>query len=191
MSGPDRDPQHDAAWQQRLAALGAEEPSQRQSEQRAVEALRRAGVLRQRPALGSFARVLLPLAAGMILFLAGGWWGRRSSGEALAANSPRFALFLLEDSTFQGISAVGHDSLVAEYSAWAGGLAQTGSLVLGEELADEEIALGSPTGLSMTRWITGFFIVSAPTSEAALVIARTCPHLRYGGRIVVRPIVPT
>jgi hypothetical protein len=191
MSGPDRDPQHDAAWQQRLAALRAEEPVQPQSEQRAVEALIRSGALRQRPALSRFARVLLPLAAMMILFLAGGWWGRRSSGEELAANSPRFALFLLEDSTFQGISEAGHASLVAEYSAWAGELAQTGNLVLGEELADEETALGSTTWPSMTRQITGLFILSAPTLEAALVIARTCPHLRYGGRIVVRPIVPT
>jgi hypothetical protein len=34
----------------------------------------------------------------------------------------------------------------------------------------------------------GFFVVSAPDLNAAHQIASTCPHLRYGGRIVIQRI---
>jgi hypothetical protein len=34
----------------------------------------------------------------------------------------------------------------------------------------------------------GFFIIVADDEQAALAIAETCPHLKYGGRVVVRPI---
>ena len=37
----------------------------------------------------------------------------------------------------------------------------------------------------------GFFIIAARTDEEALAIARSCPHLRYGGTVALRPIEPT
>ena len=39
--------------------------------------------------------------------------------------------------------------------------------------------------------LSGLFIVSAEHVEEASAIARSCPMLRYGGRVVVRPIKPT
>ena len=132
-------------------------------------------------------RVALQIAAGLVLLLGGLWWGRRTSAGNPTA--PRFALLLLEDSTFQGATAVGHDSLVAEYSAWAGQLAGSGSLVLGEELEPASYPLGPAT--AATDRVTGLFVIAEENLEGALRIARTCPHLRYGGGIVVRPIAAT
>ena len=191
MSGPDQDPQHDAAWRTSLASLTGEEPADASAEQQTVEALRRAGRLGKRPMSGWKARVLLQMAAGLVLLLGGLWWGRKGGGsQPSGATAPRFALLLLEDSTFLGVRAVGHDSLVAEYSAWAGELARRGSLVLGEELESSSYPMGTATAAGTER-VTGLFVIAAPNLDAALAVARRCPHLRYGGGIIVRPIVPT
>jgi hypothetical protein len=34
----------------------------------------------------------------------------------------------------------------------------------------------------------GLFVILAPNEQAALAIAETCPHLKYGGRMVLRPM---
>jgi hypothetical protein len=39
--------------------------------------------------------------------------------------------------------------------------------------------------------VAGLFIVRASDLERAAAIARTCPHMRYGGQIEVRPIEQT
>jgi hypothetical protein len=39
--------------------------------------------------------------------------------------------------------------------------------------------------------LAGYFVVQAEDRRAAAEIARTCPHVRYGGRIVIREIGPT
>jgi hypothetical protein len=185
MSGHERDDHRDAEWGERLSPLGEANPPGTGFQDRTVRSLKETGFLRpERP--GRLIRVLLPLAAAVVLFLMGSWWGRNST-EGSAGDSPRFAMFLLEDSTFSGMSSVGHDSLVAEYSAWAGQLAASGNLVLGEELGNSSMTLGPSDG-RQTAQITGFFVLSAANPEAALALARTCPHLRYGGSIVLRPI---
>jgi hypothetical protein len=89
---------------------------------------------------------------------------------------------------------------VAEYSAWARDLAGQGILVDGVKLADEGSTLiedeaaarmrRAQTGMETTA-VRGFFVIRAATEAEALRLARTCPHLRHGGRIAVRPIVPT
>jgi hypothetical protein len=38
------------------------------------------------------------------------------------------------------------------------------------------------------EWLGGFFLVEAPNYNAAVEIARQCPHLEYGGTIEVREI---
>jgi hypothetical protein len=190
MSGPEQD-SHDAEWRERLAALAQDDAIDLPGEAQTVAALKQAGVLRSERKPPGFGRLLLGVAAGLVLFLAGSWWGRQGD-RVPAAQGQRFALFLLEDSTFQGTEQVGHDSLVAEYSAWAGELAENGNLVMGEELGEEAWPVG-PTEpeRSPAARITGFFILTAASEEAALALARSSPHLRYGGAIVVRPIVPT
>ena len=190
MSGPDQDPKHDSAWRARLAVLAGDEAPHPHAEPRTVHELQRTGQLGTRSRFGRLSRVLLPIAAGLILLLGGMWLGRRSSG---GTGVPRFALFLLEDATFQGVPQVGHDALVAEYSAWAGNLAQQGKLLLGEELGGRAWPLGASgeAGLDMAQSITGLFILTTTSEAEAMAIARSCPHLRYGGGIVVRPIQPT
>jgi hypothetical protein len=50
---------------------------------------------------------------------------------------------------------------------------------------------GEVAALPGASRLAGYFIVRAEDRRAAAEIARTCPHVRYGGRIVIREIEPT
>jgi hypothetical protein len=41
----------------------------------------------------------------------------------------------------------------------------------------------------MTDQPRGYFVISARDADEARRIAATCPHLRHGGRIVLRRVV--
>jgi len=64
-------------------------------------------------------------------------------------------------------------------------------------LAPEDATSGAPTarvaarGVSTRVGISGYFVIDAASWEDAVAVARTCPHLRYGGRIILRPVAPT
>jgi hypothetical protein len=57
-------------------------------------------------------------------------------------------------------------------------------VVGGGPVTAQSVAAGR-TGLA------GYFLIRAVDRRTALEIARSCPHVRYGGRIVVREIEPT
>lgn len=110
----------------------------------------------------------------------------------------RYALFLYEDERF--VPSRPEAELVAEYGAWGAGLAERGRLAVGEKLAAEAFLLegrADPVVVAArdvagdAGVVTGLFIILAASDAEALSIARTCPHLGYGGRIAVRPIEVT
>jgi hypothetical protein len=87
-----------------------------------------------------------------------------------------------------------HGERVAEYTAWAGSLAQRGYLVDGAELSSSGVLLASsqsrtdavPT--SSQGVLAGYFIIRAADRDEAERIARECPHLKYRGTVSLRPI---
>lgn len=151
-----------------------------------VAAVRRAGLLRRRAAvLPWLAAASLVIAA----FTGGLFAGRRPSP---VAPSPTYALFLYGGST--GADSAAHAERAAEYGAWAGAPHADGVIVGGEALGDGGTVVTpspgqSPAGAPDTP--VGFFLVRAPSAEAAARLARDCPHLKYGGHIVVRAVLPT
>jgi hypothetical protein len=149
-------------------------------EDRVVAALRDRGLIgRRRPARA--ARLALAAAAAVILVAAGyglGVWHAQPRPAAAPAG-PRFVL-LLHDTPSTRSPGVPQQVLVDEYRNWARGVSAEGHAITGEKLKDVD---GHTLG--------GFFIVEAPTLEAARAIADSCPHVRYGGRIDVREIEPT
>jgi hypothetical protein len=106
-------------------------------------------------------------------------------------SSPRFVLFL---SKLPGETEAGEPERVAEYKSWAAGLRGKGRLISGEKLEPEARELGSGVdaerGQAAPQEVSGFFVLEAKDLDAALALARTCPHLRHGGRITVRQIAP-
>jgi hypothetical protein len=186
---PHDDTEHNAAWKALGAPLREVEPYDPDSARRTFAALH-AGAM----PVSWWRDTRLQLAVAAIIIVALTLWSfqRRGSAVSPEATGQRFALLLVEDSTF-GAGMISQDSLVREYSEWARGLAERGALVLGEELADDQMLLGGATAASAreTTQISGLFVIVAADREAAATIARSCPHLKYGGGIVLRPITPT
>lgn len=87
---------------------------------------------------------------------------------------------------------------VKEYVDWVGA-ARTGGVVEGgEKLRDGDDVAVQPDGSAGMApaapggsKLAGYFLIRAADQPTAMAIARTCPHLRHGGSIVLREIEPT
>ena len=162
------------------------------SRDRIAGALVERGLLRRgRDARPRIWRTAAFIGAAAALFGAGLLAGRRPSAPPAAPSSPRFVLFL---SKLPGETEAGEPERVAEYKSWAAGLRGKGRLISGEKLRPEARSLGSGDDTASERAapqeISGFFVLEAKDLDAALALARTCPHLRHGGRVTVRQIAP-
>ena len=162
-------------------------------EERVVGTLRARGLLRGtdgRPRRSLAPRWAWPvaIAAGLLLFVGGFALGRRPAA-APGAGLNQYTLLLYEGPGFNP-AGTAEPALVKEYTAWAGELAGRGRLVGGEKLGAEAWSLGNDAGAA-TAGPTGYFVIAAQDRDEALAIARTCPHLRHGGTVSVRPIEPT
>jgi hypothetical protein len=155
-------------------------------EERVVAGLRSAGALRPAPRRWT-ARDLVAAAA---VFLAGLTVG----AYLLPDNShqpnrqPRFLLLLYPNDPAQP-TQIGEDALAREYGAWAAGLRGSGRMVTGDRLAGEpRMAVGGADARSLDTTLQGFFIVGADSLDEAARLAEASPHVRHGGRVVVRAI---
>jgi hypothetical protein len=169
-----------------LASVSRETPPPAHLEDRIVATLRREGLVR-----GSRReRRVLQIAAALALFLGGLAIGRTTAASAPVAEShgPRFLLLLHGGPT--SASPEEEAAVVSEYRDWAVGLRQAGRFVSGERLADVS-AITPPASVPGVDGVRGYFLISAANLEDALEMARTCPHARRGGHVVVRPIDPT
>ena len=180
------------AQREAFAGLPRESPAPAAVEERIVSVLRARGAIR--PDRGRATRRVWLAAAAAGLLAAGFLLGRGFPPRpATAPASPRFALFLLRGAESVPQRPEQEAARVAEYRAWARGLARAGRLVTGEKLEDRSERLGGspyPAAPAGEEEIRGFFVISASGFEDALAVARGCPHLRHGGRILVRPIAP-
>jgi len=148
-----------------------------------VTALRQRGLVK--PPKRRVMAVAGLVATAAALVAAVGWSVTHRPGAPPAG--PRFVLLL-----YAGTDPVAGtpDTRRLEYSQWAREVAAGGTAISGEELSEDarEIpaSAGAPPAGPLPR---GFFVVSAPDLDAAARIASSCPHLRYGGRIVVKRVV--
>jgi hypothetical protein len=158
-------------------------------EERTVAALRARGLLRGRAMRWRLRPAGWLAAAGILVavFLAGFASGR--AGRVAPRPEASFALILY--------GSVGGDSATqmeraAEYGRWARAQHEAGRVVGGEALGDFISAAGSDTvAAGGPEDLVGFFLVQAPDRAAAARLAAGCPHVKYGGRVVVRAIQPT
>ena len=89
-------------------------------------------------------------------------------------------------------------AIVAEYRQWAIDRENEGRLVSAEKLAaDTRVMTGRGSDLRIAssantdRMLGGYFLITAPSLDAAIELAKTHPHLKYGGEVEVRPIENT
>jgi len=122
------------------------------------------------------------VAAGFLLGLA----VRNGSLAPVATPAGQYVLLLYGDPP-DDTGAV-HVAREREYGRWASSL--TGARwVGGHELADVIEDLGPRGAAPVSRErLAGYFVIDAPSRQRAAEIARSCPHLKYGGRVVVMAI---
>jgi hypothetical protein len=171
-----------ARWRRAMARLGDSLESSPELEARVKASLgkRPAAVIRGPSRRAWVAVAALVVVAGALIWLPPG---------APAADSPRYLFLLYEGNRFDRGGAT-HQQLVGEYAVWAGSLAERGKLVEASELGEEEHLLSGAgeSTRAAAGTISGFFIVRAADMTEAAAIAATCPHLKYGGEIAVRPL---
>lgn len=156
-------------------------------EARVVAALRADGLIRADSGRSRFIRI----AASLLIFAAGATLGRLVAPATPTSPGPnsspaRYLLLLAGDET----PAADGSSRAAEYGAWARSLGARGIAVSGEELAGHaEVVSHRPAAtFPDVASVGGYFLIEADNDAAAAALARTCPHVKYGGSIVVRRI---
>jgi hypothetical protein len=170
-------------------ALPTEAPPPPGLQARIVAGLKADGLLEGRKA--SPVPLQWLLAASLALLLLGFGLGRMHTRQPFGGdpgNMSRYVLLLHEDSSFNG-GKTPIVKLTAEYGKWARGL--KGELLAGERLGDDVnqiTAAGTRIAFAPEGFIGGFFVFQAANDERARAIARSCPHLRHGGRIELRRI---
>lgn len=183
---PEDDVGLDPDEREALAALsrGPEPPATLQ--RRVVAALRREGLLRPRVSLlagwGWVAAALACLALGLVV--------GRAGRPAAEPEGNRFVLLLERGLSDEPPGPERRRALAEEYRAWARATGGAARVFAGERLGDTAVTLSGPKGLASSgaAQVGGYFLVAAADLGHALELARSCPHLRYGGRVVVQPI---
>jgi hypothetical protein len=172
-----------AEEQARLKAARVDGVPPRGLEEATVGALRERGLVRPPKRRLMAVAGLVALAAALVLAV--GWSITQRQAPQTPA-SPRFVLLL-----YAGTDPVAGtpDTRRREYSQWARDVAAGGTAISGEELSEEARDVPPAPGAPLGLLPRGFFVVSASDLDAAERIASTCPHLRYGGRIVVKRVV--
>lgn len=125
-------------------------------------------------------------SAALVFFAAGLMIGR-----AAFPSSPSydFVLLLEEGSSFRRpADAADEQRRVGEYRQWATGLRSEGVAISGLKLGEGAMTIGTPSGAETD--LGGIFEIRGDEATARR-IAATCPHLRYGGGVVIRPIAKT
>lgn len=176
-----------------LRSLADGPPPPGELEDRTLARLTARGLLVRRRRSG-WIKAALAAAAGLLIFFAGLKTGARpiappAAPTALAGS--QFVLLLYQSPQEVTLAADVEALRVEEYVGWARRLRAAGRDVSGEKLEEQRSMLQPPAGFAVdagSPLIDGFFIISAGTLDEALGVARTCPHLKYGGAIEVRPV---
>jgi YCII-related domain-containing protein len=171
----------DSLSPEQLSALRGPKSPPASLEEATIARLRAMGVLRKpglvvRPLPG-----FLALCGSFLLGLA--VWPLLPVLHAGKNSRPQFLLLLYGDPQHRG------QEHRPEYVAWARGLAARGQLTGDGELTGEVEDLSKSVPVEGTEQPLGFFVLRASDRAEALKLSMGCPHLRYGGRVELRPFV--
>lgn len=114
---------------------------------------------------------------------------------AADAKGSTFLLLLHEAAASDAqYTAAQMNAIVGEYRDWADRLNLENRLVSAEKLRNDSRWLapdGKLTAVDRPEIVSGFFLLRARDYDEAMELARTSPHLKYGGTIEVRAIENT
>ena len=83
----------------------------------------------------------------------------------------------------------------SQFLSWCARLNSAGALLAGNPLLPQTLLISGDRGVTEVlpgpdddETIAGYFLIEAPTIEAAVEVARQCPMLEHGGTVEVRRI---
>jgi hypothetical protein len=111
----------------------------------------------------------------------------------------KFMLLLFDNpADFADLTPAQMQKVVEEYGQWAATMGQNGTLLGGEKLADEGGKVLKKKGQSAAvtdgpfaeskEVLGGYFLIEAPSYDAAVEVAKSCPHMKYGACTHIRQI---
>lgn len=114
---------------------------------------------------------------------------------------PRFMLLLHDNPDgFTALSPQQMQDVLEKYVTWGDRLRSSGVIVDGQKLMDEpgRVIRSKDRHVRVTdgpysetkEVLGGYYAIDAEHYDDAVEIARTCPHLEYGGTIEVRQVDP-
>jgi hypothetical protein len=130
------------------------------------------------------------VAVIVALFLGGMFYERLQNKYAMQINPQKgYILLLHEDKNFKPGKP---EEMYKEYGQWMRDTYQNGVNITGQELKDLAVILdGAEVSRKESDFerTTGYFILEATDMEHAIEIAQGIPHLKYGGKIEVKPFM--
>ncbi len=132
---------------------------------------------------------LVGVAASLLLFFLGALTGRQSVPQ-IDANQGYLLLLHQDDGYVLGDIR----EMEEAYSGWQPEIEGVAVFTSSQELQSSQVWVDysgkeesdEKGGSSL---ISGFYMIEAPSMEAAVAIARTNPHLKYGGSIELRALM--
>ena len=111
----------------------------------------------------------------------------------------QYMMLLHEDPTlFMNVSPEEIQAIITEYTTWRSAIQAKGQYAGSNKLKDDGGRLISAKNGDLRvvdgpyaeakEVLGGYFIIEASDYDAAVEIAKGCPHLKYGGRIEVREV---
>lgn len=111
----------------------------------------------------------------------------------------KFMLILYDNpASFANVTPEQMQQIIEEYMAWGKGLADRGKLGPSIKLKDEggkhlektngKMVVRDGPYAEASEVIGGVYTVEANGYDEAVSIAKTCPHVKYSGRIEVREV---
>lgn len=126
------------------------------------------------------------IAATITALLCGFFIGKNFTSTTTTPNTMnKYILLLYENEEFKGKEEA---QMVDEYTYWAMKISESGHLESAEKLADKSEWLGNTHTRYSESKMVGYFVLLAKNYEEALALAKTHPHMGYGGGIELRPI---
>jgi hypothetical protein len=168
---------------EQLSALRGPKSPPASIEEATVARLRALGVLRKPGLLVRPLPGFLALCGSFLLGLA--VWPVLPALPALhpGESRPQFLLLLYGDPQNR------HQERRDEYAAWARTLIARGQLTAQEELTGEVDTLSKTVPAKGAEEPLGFFVLRASNRAEAVKLSMGCPHIRYGGRVELRPFL--
>ena len=167
-----------------LSSKGVSSP---EFERKLIEKLHHQNLIHQSKKRTVMKKTIINIAASIALLFGGYYLGTHNFGKTSTnITKQEYALFLYENEEFVVEDT---QTLVQEYKSWAVNLGKEEKLAYAEKLKDaEDYWLGKTSVRNNTSKLTGYFVFYADSFEEAQKIAKTHPHVGYGGGLELRPI---